>query len=165
MASLGAAECAVARIKSTGGKVCMLTKRILAWRCIKFSSSCGISAGLTKVLLSAANACDCAAMLALSTQAMSEKQQILTDFKEHVKNFRDALEENGRLELNAANRKAIDEIKPGLDNYIASSEELINTIFSADSANKNVAVAALKSKFLIAFEAEYLPIHEAHQTH
>ena len=89
-----------------------------------------------------------AALLAVERGRLDEKQAIGEDLAEHAALFRESVAENRGLDLGASAKRAMDEIAPILEAYIASAENIVELAFKdREAAN------AKFSEFTEAFEA------------
>lgn len=69
-----------------------------------------------------------------------------TDLASHGKTFRDALARLGQLVLADDSRRALDEVSPLIDPYLASADTLVRSATAAD-AGMRAAVEVLQVDF------------------
>lgn len=79
------------------------------------------------------------------------KLSIRADLTEHAHLFREALEDNARLDLPAEIRAEIDQVRPPLDAYLSSAQRMLDLAFT----DKEAAMAGL-----VQFEAAFSALEE-----
>ena len=87
-----------------------------------------------------------AALLAGSQQDTAQQKDILADLDEHANTFRSALQALETLKLDAQVREAVDRIRPTLDAYVASAEQISSQAF-ADATSAQARFPAFMESF------------------
>jgi methyl-accepting chemotaxis protein len=67
-----------------------------------------------------------AAMLVGLGKSDSTREEVHDDLKQHANHFRQVLEDNLKLPLNDKLKTALDQVKPSLDKYITSAEQMVD---------------------------------------
>lgn len=73
---------------------------------------------------------DVIASLYDSSKGGAGKKENLDGLNEHAQHFRNMVKENDALPLSAATKKALSEVKPALDAYIASAEKITQNAYA-----------------------------------
>ncbi|MEX1035967.1 MAG: methyl-accepting chemotaxis protein [Sneathiella sp.] len=70
------------------------------------------------------------ALLVSGGETFSDKETVLADLREHAALFHQTLEDNAALPLSPEIVAALSKVKPALDNYITTAEQLVELSFS-----------------------------------
>lgn len=81
-----------------------------------------------------------AALLAAEQGRRDQQSQVTADLEEHARNFRRFIDNNSKLDLDADVKRAIDDVRPVLADYIGGAETIVEHAFkNADAAKTEIA--------------------------